>query len=859
MLRLMRFFFVMVVSAFLACSFAIAQTPTISSITPNPGGIGQSVTITGTNYGTSGSVTFNGVTASTTSWTSTAIIATVPVGATTGNVVVTANGAPSKGFAFTVNNGPVNYVYDDLGRLLAVIDVNGNAAEYSYDPVGNILAISRFTSTQVSIINFAPESGPTGTAVTINGTGFSTTPAQNTVKFNGIVAVVSSATNDQLQATVPAGASTGPISVTCPNGSATSTGNFTVTASSGVPTIAAFNPASGLAGATLSLSGTNFNSIPANDKLRLNASQAAVSAATSTTLTSGVPPSTASGRFTLITPAGNAVSSQDFYVPFLTHVPGDIGFTARISPSASVPVSLGTSKIAMVLFDAIEGQHADVAWTGSTFSACNLYLIAPDNSTTASTTCTSTAGDLGSTYLPKSGTYTIGIDPGTSSGGLTLSLNVDIVGTITVGGPPVIVTTTNPGQDVRLDFTQTASQHVVIYATNVSNPGATVTLVTLSGLTVASMPISNSPSGQAFYVGASLSPGQVYQLWVQHSGANVGSETLQIIPDFAATIGMPAAGTTSSTVQVPTTGNLVLGQNASLTFSATAGQMVSFNLSNSTFSGCDLYLFDPNGNQLLWASPGGYGCGYVNTTTLDLNGTYTFYLVPTGQTMGSISFSMNNDQNVTTPAISIGGSAVTTGTTVPGQDVVLSFAATAGERVVVYGTNVTNPGAYLNLVTSGSIIASQYISPSPNMFYIDTQTLTATGNELWVEHAGAAFGGETLQIGKVPPDVSHTITIGGAGYQFSTVAGQNANISFKNPTSQSVTVHWVNGTYPNSLGCNVIVTGPSPSTSQVGPTGGCWQTSGTVSLGTIPSGTYNILIDPQFWSAGGLTISVTTP
>ena len=114
-------------SRLLALSFSLAvllaKTPTISSISPNPGGIGQSVTISGTNFGTSGTVTFNGVTASTTSWKATAIIATVPVAATTGNVIVKSAGKSSSGFAFTLNNGPVNYVYDDLGRLVGVIDV----------------------------------------------------------------------------------------------------------------------------------------------------------------------------------------------------------------------------------------------------------------------------------------------------------------------------------------------------------------------------------------------------------------------------------------------------------------------------------------------------------------------------------------------------------------------------------------------------------------------------------------------------------------------------------------------------------------------------------------------------------------
>ena len=102
------------------------------------------------------------------------------------------------------------------------------------------------------------------------------------MKFNGLTAVVSSATNNQLQVTVPSTATTGPISVTSPNGSATSTESFTVTPSSGAPTITSFSPGSGLAAAGVNVVGTNFDLTLANDKLRLNASPAIVSNVTST-------------------------------------------------------------------------------------------------------------------------------------------------------------------------------------------------------------------------------------------------------------------------------------------------------------------------------------------------------------------------------------------------------------------------------------------------------------------------------------------------------------------------------------------------------------------------------------------------
>ena len=123
----------------------------------------------------------------------------------------------------------VQYVYDDLGRLTGVIDPSGNAAGYSYDAVGNLLGITRYTSSQISVLQFSPTSGPVGTTVTISGTGFSTTITSDSVSFNGTAATIASATANQIVTTVPSGASTGTITVTSPAGSFTTTQSFTVT------------------------------------------------------------------------------------------------------------------------------------------------------------------------------------------------------------------------------------------------------------------------------------------------------------------------------------------------------------------------------------------------------------------------------------------------------------------------------------------------------------------------------------------------------------------------------------------------------------------------------------------------------
>lgn len=81
------------------------MTPLISALLPDHGDIGSSVTIVGQNFGAaqgSSTITFNGIAASPTGWSDTAIVTQVPTGATTGNVVVMTSDGSSNGFLFTI-------------------------------------------------------------------------------------------------------------------------------------------------------------------------------------------------------------------------------------------------------------------------------------------------------------------------------------------------------------------------------------------------------------------------------------------------------------------------------------------------------------------------------------------------------------------------------------------------------------------------------------------------------------------------------------------------------------------------------------------------------------------------------------
>jgi hypothetical protein len=90
--------------------------------------------------------------------------------------------------------------------------------------------ISGTLNSQVpNITSFAPASGPVGTNVTINGSNFSPTAANNIVWFGSVKATVTAATSTSLTVTVPSGATYQPLSVTVNGFTDYSNVPFTVT------------------------------------------------------------------------------------------------------------------------------------------------------------------------------------------------------------------------------------------------------------------------------------------------------------------------------------------------------------------------------------------------------------------------------------------------------------------------------------------------------------------------------------------------------------------------------------------------------------------------------------------------------
>jgi hypothetical protein len=161
------------------------------------------------------------------------------------------------------------------------------------------------------IIVFLPVTGVVGTSVTITGTGFSDSSVATGVTFNGTAATSFSVDSDtQITATVPVGATTGPVAVTDGEGTGTSAIDFVVTPSP-LPTIALFSPLQAPAGATVTITGTGYTGATS---VKFHGRAASFVVNSDTQITTTVPKSATSGPIAVTTPGGTGTSITDFTV-----------------------------------------------------------------------------------------------------------------------------------------------------------------------------------------------------------------------------------------------------------------------------------------------------------------------------------------------------------------------------------------------------------------------------------------------------------------------------------------------------------------------------------------------------------------
>jgi uncharacterized repeat protein (TIGR01451 family) len=282
--------------------------PVITNIAPASGRSGTNVWVSGSSFAGATAVTFNGVPAVYSVLTNWSILATVPVG---------------------VSSGPI--------RVTAPAGTTMSASSYLVAP---------------TISGFSPAFGPVGTPVTITGANFNVgTPV---VRFNGVAAAAPTGVSfGQLTAVVPAGATSGLISVTTTDGSDTNASLFYLSAN-----ITSFTPTNSAPGTRVTITGQNFIGVSA---VNFNGTPASFNFTNSTTVGATVPANVTTGPISITTPAGTAASSGWFYGPPLitgfapTH--GTPGTNVTITGTNFLsPITVSFNGIAAAVNSLAKGQ-----------------------------------------------------------------------------------------------------------------------------------------------------------------------------------------------------------------------------------------------------------------------------------------------------------------------------------------------------------------------------------------------------------------------------------------------------------------------------------------------------------------------
>ncbi|MGH3013586.1 MAG: beta strand repeat-containing protein, partial [Gaiellaceae bacterium] len=523
---------------------------------------------------------------------------------------------------------------------------------------------------------------------------------------------------------------------------------------------------------------------------------------------------------------------------------------------------------ASVVFDAAAGQRvsleiSDVTIGTSTCCSARVSLLRPDGRSLAAVTVGTNGGFLDATALPSTGTYTVLVDPQSTNVGaarLTLhDLPPDVTDTIAAGGPPVPATTTVPGQNALVTFAGTAGQRVSVDVADVTVGTSTCCSVRVSvlrpdGKTLVA-PLFVGTNG-GFVDATTLPSTGAYTILADPQGAGTGGVSLalgDVPPDATASLAVGAPATVATAVP---------GQNAAVTFTGTAGQRVSVELTGVTVGtslccSSKVSILRPDGRVLVASVFVGANGGFLDATTLPSTGTYTVLVDPQGPDTGAATLTLYDVPEDAAGSLVPGGAPASLSTTVPGQNAVFTFVGTAGRRVSAVIDDVTVGtssccGVRLSLLRpNGSVLAGPVIAGTAGGF-LDAVVLPQSGTyTLVVDLQGAATGSVRVTLYDVPPDPATALAVGAPRTLTTTVPGQNALGTFAGVSGQDVSVRI------GPACCGARVTLVKPNGTPLATTTTFANGGGFLDAVALPqSGTYEVLVDYQGPATGDVTLTL---
>ncbi|MGC4797213.1 IPT/TIG domain-containing protein [Micromonospora saelicesensis] len=389
----------------------------------------------------------------------------------------------------------------------------------------------------------------------------------------------------------------------------------------------------------------------------------------------------------LIDPQGSTVGRLAIR---LYAVPADATVTsAPGGPRAAVTTTV-PGQTARVTFAARTEQRiaARIQRTGST-GTVDVRLTAPSGAVLDSRSMYGTSLDLMPTAIPVAGTYTLVVDPqSTGVGDFTVQIFAvpdDVTVVATLGGPPVVAQTFQPGQTAAVTFTGNVGDRALV----IVKPRSGTDSDTTSDWVYLDL---NDPDGDLLDSGmiftdsehvlgpVTLNVNGSYSLLIDPTGTRFGQFDVQILR-------VPA--TTSIPVITDGAAQLVAvdkpGAVGSVSFTGAAGARISLLITDSEWfrngisdSWLTVSLVDAAGDVLDTGTI--VGEGFFDPITLPAAGTYRVLVDPNGAAVGSAKVAVYSVAADVTLPVTLNGSIASI-QIAPGQVAAATFSASADLQV----------------------------------------------------------------------------------------------------------------------------------------------------------------------------------
>jgi RHS repeat-associated protein len=419
-------------------------------------------------------------------------------------------------------------------------------------------------------------------------------------------------------------------------------------------------PSSASTGAQVIIYGTAFSATPSQNTVTFNGVTATVSSSSATQIVTSVPAGATTGTVKVVSASGSASSSSAFTVT-ASATPTITGFTPTIGKPGTAVSITGTNFQTTLTNNSTLFNTTHAVVTAA--SATTLSAMVPSVAGSGHLTVITPGGQAAS-----SGDFFIPPDPYTAA-------SVGTTGRVPMDGSEHSFTFGTASQIGLILFDGVAGQR---FSTNIglsmagSGCCSNITIYNPNG----SVLVPTGAFGCCFFSDVvNMAQTGTYTILIDQ-GATTGTATVQVWnvpPDVSSTI-MPGGPSVTVTIATP-------GQNASITFSGTAGQNIS--LYTSASLNCCLFqqtVYSPDGSVL--SPTGSFGCcAYVDRTTLAQTGTYRIYEDPGSTATGTMTLTLYSVPPDVMGTITIGGPQVSISNTVPGQNMQLTFSGTTGKTI----------------------------------------------------------------------------------------------------------------------------------------------------------------------------------